>query len=96
MNDEDRLPTSVIDFIHSAETAYLGTYYHAAAEDEARFPSHLGMYNFCRQRQRFSTNTSALLFEGTAHRGGRAGFTRVRPSDGRTLVLPDYAGKYPP
>lgn len=29
---------------------------------------------------------------GQNHRGGRAGFIRVRPSDGRTLVLPDYSG----
>ncbi|KAF7970058.1 hypothetical protein HWV62_25302 [Athelia sp. TMB] len=29
---------------------------------------------------------------GTNHRGGRAGFVRVRPCDGRTLVLPNYAG----
>jgi len=30
---------------------------------------------------------------GTNHRGGRPGFIRVRPSDGKTLVLPNYAGK---
>lgn len=30
---------------------------------------------------------------GTNHRGGRPGFVRVRPTDGRTLVLPNYAGK---
>ncbi|KAH7890335.1 hypothetical protein F5I97DRAFT_14477 [Phlebopus sp. FC_14] len=29
---------------------------------------------------------------GTNHRGGRPGFVRVRPGDGRTLVLPNYAG----
>ena len=29
---------------------------------------------------------------GTNQRGGRPGFARVRPSDGRTLVLPDYSG----
>lgn len=45
MGDEERLPGAVIDFIHSAETAYLGSYYHAAAKDEARFPSHLGVYS---------------------------------------------------
>ncbi|KAF9218461.1 hypothetical protein BS17DRAFT_791330 [Gyrodon lividus] len=28
----------------------------------------------------------------TNHRGGRPGFVRVRPGDGRTLVLPNYAG----
>jgi hypothetical protein len=30
---------------------------------------------------------------GINHRGGRLGFVRVRPSDGKTLVLPNYAGK---
>jgi hypothetical protein len=30
---------------------------------------------------------------GMNHRGGRPGFVRVR-NDGRTLVLPDYSGKY--
>ncbi|KAF8838260.1 hypothetical protein BDN67DRAFT_971835 [Paxillus ammoniavirescens] len=29
---------------------------------------------------------------GMNHRGGKAGFSRVRPSDGRTLVIPDYSG----
>jgi hypothetical protein len=29
---------------------------------------------------------------GMNQRGGRPGFVRVRPSDGRTLVLPDYSG----
>lgn len=29
---------------------------------------------------------------GVNHRGGRPGFVRVRPSDGKTLVLPNYAG----
>lgn len=29
---------------------------------------------------------------GTNHRGGRPGFVRVKPSDGKTLVLPNYAG----
>ncbi|KAH7885648.1 hypothetical protein F5I97DRAFT_1810448 [Phlebopus sp. FC_14] len=29
---------------------------------------------------------------GMNHRGGKPGFVRVRPSDGRTLVLPDYSG----
>ncbi|KIJ64073.1 hypothetical protein HYDPIDRAFT_112603 [Hydnomerulius pinastri MD-312] len=29
---------------------------------------------------------------GTNHRGGRPGFVRVRPGDGRTIVLPNYAG----
>jgi len=29
---------------------------------------------------------------GMNQRGGRAGFVRVKPSDGRTVVLPDYSG----
>ena len=29
---------------------------------------------------------------GMNQRGGRAGFIRVLPSDGRTVVLPDYSG----
>ncbi|TFL07736.1 hypothetical protein BDV98DRAFT_588198 [Pterulicium gracile] len=29
---------------------------------------------------------------GMNQRGGRRGFVRVRPSDGRTVVLPDYSG----
>jgi hypothetical protein len=29
---------------------------------------------------------------GMNQRAGKAGFVRVRPSDGRTLVLPDYSG----
>ncbi|EGN97110.1 hypothetical protein SERLA73DRAFT_57616 [Serpula lacrymans var. lacrymans S7.3] len=70
MNDYDRLPDEVIEFIHSADTAYLGTSYVAPPEDERMYPSHV------------STN----------HRGGRPGFVRVRPSDGRTIVLPNYAG----
>lgn len=31
----------------------------------------------------------------TNHRGGRPGFVRVRPRDGRTLVLPNYNGTRP-
>ena len=30
---------------------------------------------------------------GMNQRGGRAGFIRVRPTDMRTIVLPDYSGK---
>jgi hypothetical protein len=30
---------------------------------------------------------------GMNHRGGLPGFIRVRPSDGRTVVLPDFSGK---
>ncbi|CAA7271302.1 unnamed protein product [Cyclocybe aegerita] len=29
---------------------------------------------------------------GMNHRGGRPGFIRVKPSDGRTVILPDYSG----
>ncbi|KAF8909783.1 hypothetical protein CPB84DRAFT_1812978 [Gymnopilus junonius] len=29
---------------------------------------------------------------GMNHRGGRVGFTRVKPSDGRTVILPDFSG----
>ena len=29
---------------------------------------------------------------GMNHRGGLPGFIRVRPSDGRTVVLPDFSG----
>ncbi|KAF9543061.1 hypothetical protein CPC08DRAFT_770306 [Agrocybe pediades] len=29
---------------------------------------------------------------GANHRGGKHGFLRVKPSDGRTIVLPDYSG----
>lgn len=30
---------------------------------------------------------------GMNHRGGRPGFVRVKPSDQRTVVLPDLSGK---
>ena len=33
---------------------------------------------------------------GMNHRGGLPGFIRVRPSDGRTVVLPDFSGNYSP
>ncbi|KAF8428411.1 hypothetical protein L210DRAFT_3564313 [Boletus edulis BED1] len=33
-----------------------------------------------------------LSHVGMNHRGGRPGFARIRPSDGRTLVIPDYSG----
>lgn len=29
---------------------------------------------------------------GANQRGGRPGFVRVLPSDGKTLILPDYSG----
>ena len=32
---------------------------------------------------------------GMNHRGGLPGFIRVRPSDGRTVVLPDFSGNLP-
>ena len=31
---------------------------------------------------------------GQNQRGGRKGWVRVKPSDGRTLVIPDYSGGY--
>jgi hypothetical protein len=31
---------------------------------------------------------------GQNQRGGRKGWVRVRPSDGRTLIIPDYSGQY--
>lgn len=65
-----RLPDDVIQFIHQADTAFLGTSYVARLEEADHHPS------------RVSTN----------HRGGRPGFVRVRPGDGRTLVLPNYNG----
>ncbi|KIK39445.1 hypothetical protein CY34DRAFT_89195 [Suillus luteus UH-Slu-Lm8-n1] len=70
LGDEERLPDDVIAFIHAADTAFLGTSYVAAKEDENIYPSRVG----------------------TNHRGGRPGFVRVKPSDGKTLVLPNYAG----
>ncbi|CAE6452227.1 unnamed protein product [Rhizoctonia solani] len=66
---DERLPVEVVDFIHRADTIFVGTTYVADPSQEERFPSHLG----------------------TNHRGGRAGFVRVR-KDGLTLVVPDYSG----
>ena len=63
----DRLPSDVIDFIHAADTIWLGSVF---ASSSPNYPSHLGMN----------------------HRGGRPGWVRVKPSDGRTLVLPDWSG----
>jgi hypothetical protein len=37
-------------------------------------------------RERFPSHV------GMNHRCGKVGFARVRPSDGRTLVIPDYSG----
>ncbi|KAF9458769.1 hypothetical protein BDZ94DRAFT_1239728 [Collybia nuda] len=66
----ERLPKSVIDFIHECDTAFVGTTYEAPASEAALYPSHVGMNQ----------------------RGGRKGFIRVMPSNGRTVVLPDYSG----
>ncbi|RXW14497.1 hypothetical protein EST38_g11357 [Candolleomyces aberdarensis] len=41
------------------------------------------------------SSSDAKLFPshlGINHRGGRPGWVRVKPSDGRTLVIPDYSG----
>lgn len=73
MDGDASLPPAVVDFIHSADTAYLATYYRPVSEDKTLNPARAG----------------------TNHRGGQPGFVRVRPSDRRTLVLPNYAGKYP-
>ncbi|KAI0070491.1 hypothetical protein K474DRAFT_1713283 [Panus rudis PR-1116 ss-1] len=70
LDSVERLPQYLIDFIHAADTVFIGTYYEARKEDEDWHPSHAG------QNQR----------------GGRPGFIRVRPSDGRTVVLPDFSG----
>ncbi|CAE6489133.1 unnamed protein product [Rhizoctonia solani] len=69
LGPEERLPDELIDFIHRADTIFIGTTYVADQKHEETFPSHVG----------------------TNHRGGRAGFVRVR-KDGLTLVLPDYSG----
>lgn len=63
----DRLPSDVVDFIHAADTIWLGSVF---ASSSPNYPSHLGMN----------------------HRGGRPGWVRVKPFDGRTLVLPDWSG----
>ncbi|KAL0946396.1 hypothetical protein HGRIS_012623 [Hohenbuehelia grisea] len=70
LNDSDRLPDEVIEFILNSDTTFVGTTYAASKEEEAHFPSHVGMNQ----------------------RGGHQGFVRVVPSDGRTVVLPDYSG----
>ena len=31
---------------------------------------------------------------GQNQRGGRPGFMRVKPSDGRSIILPDFSGTY--
>ncbi|KAH6915723.1 oxidoreductase FAD/NAD(P)-binding protein [Coprinopsis sp. MPI-PUGE-AT-0042] len=63
----ERLPSDIVDFIQSADTIWLGSYYQSSS------PSH----------------TSHL---GVNHRGGRTGWVRIKPSDGRTLVVPDWSG----
>ena len=70
MSESDRLPDSIIDFIHTADTVFIGTSYHAQDKDKLFYPSHVG------QNQR----------------GGKPGFVRVKRSDGRTVILPDYSG----
>ena len=43
-----------------------------------------------------ATAEDGLLFPshlGMNQRGGRPGFMRVSPSDGRTVVLPDFSGR---
>lgn len=70
MTESARLPQAVVDFVHSADTAYLASYFKPTLEDVLSTTAHAG----------------------TNHRGGSPGFVRVRPTDGRTLVLPNYAG----
>lgn len=70
MKEGSRLPSAVVEFIHSSDTAYLASHFQPPPEEASVTPAHVG----------------------TNHRGGRPGFVRVRPSDGRTLVLPNYAG----
>lgn len=40
-------------------------------------------------------HTQTPLHVETNIRGGRPGFIRVSPSDGRTIVLPDFSGTHP-
>jgi len=40
-------------------------------------------------------DTQAPLHVETNIRGGRSGFVRVSPMDGRTIVLPDFSGAHP-
>ena len=42
MSDSDRLPDEIIDFIHTSDTVFIGTSYHAKPEDALFFPSHVG------------------------------------------------------
>ena len=44
------------------------------------------LYNAGEDGERFPSHV------GMNQRGGRSGFARVQPSDGRTLVIPDYSG----
>jgi hypothetical protein len=69
--DGDELPEEVVNFIHDADTVFLGTSYEASLDKAKNFPSHVGMN----------------------HRGGLPGFVRVRPTDKRTVVLPDFSGQ---
>lgn len=42
MND-DRLPDDLVDFIHKRDTIFLGTSYVAPPNQEAEYPSHVGV-----------------------------------------------------
>ncbi|KAH8669148.1 hypothetical protein BX600DRAFT_397030 [Xylariales sp. PMI_506] len=70
MQDSQRLPNDIIEFVTSADTVFVGSVYRSESCTAAKYPSHAGMNA----------------------RGGLPGFVRVRPSDGRTIVLPDYSG----
>ncbi|KAG6856309.1 hypothetical protein H0H87_005588 [Tephrocybe sp. NHM501043] len=43
LEPNDRLPEDVISFILDSDTVFLGTTYTASADEESRYPSHLGM-----------------------------------------------------
>lgn len=70
LQQSQRLPQDVIDFILNADTVFVASIYKSHRSTAAQFPSHAGMNA----------------------RSGLPGFIRVRPSDGRTIVLPDYSG----
>ncbi|KAJ5088912.1 hypothetical protein N7456_012528 [Penicillium angulare] len=70
LQESERLPQNVIEFISIADTAFIGSVYLSQESTRAKFSSHAGMNA----------------------RSGLPGFIRVRPSDYRTIVLPDYSG----
>ncbi|KAJ5387001.1 hypothetical protein N7509_009542 [Penicillium cosmopolitanum] len=70
LQQSQRLPQDLIDFILNADTIFVGSIYKSQKSTASQFPSHAGMNA----------------------RGGLPGFIRVSPSDGRTIVLPDYSG----